>query len=76
MGVPSYLIDDAAALNPEWLIDAESIGVTAGASAPEDLVQELIARLRDFGELRLEILDGIKENVYFKLPEQLREIAV
>ncbi|MFO0996779.1 MAG: 4-hydroxy-3-methylbut-2-enyl diphosphate reductase [Alphaproteobacteria bacterium] len=76
MGVPSYLIDDAAALDPSWLAEADSIGVTAGASAPEDLVQELIARLRDFGELRLEVLDGIKENVYFKLPEQLREIAV
>jgi 4-hydroxy-3-methylbut-2-enyl diphosphate reductase len=76
MGVPSYLIDDASALDPEWLADVDSIGVTAGASAPEDLVQELIARLRDFGELRLEVLDGIKENVYFKLPEQLREIAV
>ncbi len=76
MGVPSYLIDDASALDPEWLAEVDSIGVTAGASAPEDLVQELIARLRDFGELRLEVLDGIKENVYFKLPEQLREIAV
>ena len=51
------------------------IGVTAGASAPEELVQELIARLRDFGDLELELLDGIKENVYFKLPEQLREVA-
>jgi 4-hydroxy-3-methylbut-2-en-1-yl diphosphate reductase len=75
MGVPSYLIDDARALDPKWLADAKSIGVTAGASAPEELVQELIARLRDFGDLELELLDGIKENVYFKLPEQLREVA-
>lgn len=75
MGVPSYLIDDARALDPKWLADAKSIGVTAGASAPEELVQELIARLRDFGNLELELLDGIKENVYFKLPEQLREVA-
>jgi 4-hydroxy-3-methylbut-2-enyl diphosphate reductase len=75
MGVPSYLIDDARALDPKWLMDAKSIGVTAGASAPEELVQELIARLRDFGDLELELLDGIKENVYFKLPEQLREVA-
>ena len=75
MGVPSYLIDDARALDPKWLTDAKSIGVTAGASAPEELVQELIARLRDFGDLELELLDGIKENVYFKLPEQLREVA-
>jgi len=75
MGVPSYLIDDARALDPKWLTGAKSIGVTAGASAPEELVQELIARLRDFGDLELELLDGIKENVYFKLPEQLREVA-
>ena len=75
MGVPSYLIDDARALDPKWLTGAKSIGVTAGASAPEELVQELIARLRDFGDLQLELLDGIKENVYFKLPEQLREVA-
>ncbi len=75
MGVPSYLIDDARALDPKWLTDAKSIGVTAGASAPEELVQELIARLRDFGDLELELLDGIKESVYFKLPEQLREVA-
>ncbi len=75
MGVPSHLIDDARALDPRWLANAKSIGVTAGASAPEELVQELIARLRDFGDLELELLDGIKENVYFKLPEQLREVA-
>lgn len=75
MGVPSHLIDDARALDPAWLKGAQAIGVTAGASAPEELVQELIARLRDFGDLELELLDGIKENVYFKLPEQLREVA-
>jgi len=77
MGVPSYLIDDAKALDPEWLNSAGAIGVTAGASAPEELVKELIARLRDLDSgLTVEVLDGILESVQFKLPEELREVAV
>lgn len=76
LGVPSYLIDDVKSLNPAWLKGVESVGVTAGASAPEDLVQELIAGLRAVEEIELEVLDGIEENVYFKLPEALREMPV
>jgi 4-hydroxy-3-methylbut-2-en-1-yl diphosphate reductase len=76
MGVPSYLLDDASSLKPDWLKGMDTIGVTAGASAPEELVQELIRRLKDFGEIEVEVLDGINENVYFKLPEQLREVAL
>ncbi len=74
LGVPSYLIDDVKSLDPAWLEGAESVGVTAGASAPEDLVQELIAGLRAVAEIELEVLDGIEESVYFKLPEALREM--
>jgi 4-hydroxy-3-methylbut-2-enyl diphosphate reductase len=74
LGVPSFLIDDVKSLDPAWLEDAESVGVTAGASAPEDLVQELIAGLRAVVEIELEVLDGIEESVYFKLPEALREM--
>ncbi len=74
LGVASYLIDDVKSLDPAWLDGAASVGVTAGASAPEDLVQELIAGLRAVEEIELETLDGIGENVYFKLPEALREL--
>ena len=76
MGVRSYLIDDADALDAKWLEGVASVGVTAGASAPEALVQDLIGRLRTFGKIDVEVLDGIEENVYFKLPEELREVAV
>jgi 4-hydroxy-3-methylbut-2-enyl diphosphate reductase len=76
MGVASYLIDDAGQLDPRWLKGAEAVGITAGASAPEELVQELIERLRDFGAVEVEMLDGIQENVQFKLPPELRDEAV
>jgi 4-hydroxy-3-methylbut-2-enyl diphosphate reductase len=76
MGVRSYLIDDADSLDAKWLDGVKAVGVTAGASAPEALVQDLIGRLRSFGRIDVEVLDGIEENVYFKLPEELREVAV
>ena len=75
IGVPSYLIDDASVLDPVWLDGVEAVGITAGASAPEELVQDLITRLRDFDAIQVEVLDGIEENVYFKLPAELREAA-
>ncbi len=74
-GVPSYLIDDADALEPSWFDEAGCIGITAGASAPEALVQEIIVRLGDFGEVQVRALEGIRENVQFKLPDQLQELA-
>jgi len=74
-GVPSYLIDDADALEPSWFDEAGCIGITAGASAPEALVQEIIMRLGDFGEVQVRALEGIRENVQFKLPDQLQELA-
>lgn len=73
LGVPSYLIDDADNLDPSWLDGVEIVGVTAGASAPEELVQELITRLGDFGDVRLEKLDGVEETIIFKLPPELKE---
>jgi 4-hydroxy-3-methylbut-2-enyl diphosphate reductase len=75
MGVPSYLIDDATGLDPVWLKRVETIGITAGASAPEELVQELIDRLGDFGKVEVEILGGIEEHVTFKLPPELTAAA-
>lgn len=73
MGVPAWLIDDAAALDPAWLEGAETVGITAGASAPEVLVEELIARLGSLAAIDVVPHNGIVENVQFKLPAQVRE---
>ncbi|MEE8351953.1 MAG: 4-hydroxy-3-methylbut-2-enyl diphosphate reductase, partial [Rhodospirillales bacterium] len=72
LGVPSYLIDDADHLDPQWLDGVKIVGITAGASAPEELVQELIACLDDFGTVTLKKLDGVEENITFKLPRELK----
>jgi len=74
MGMDSYLIDDASALKPDWLEGVNRIGVTAGASAPEILVDRLISALGDNGYNTIELLDGIHENVQFNIPMELREI--
>jgi 4-hydroxy-3-methylbut-2-enyl diphosphate reductase len=74
--VPSYLIDDATHLEPSWLDDVKIVGITAGASAPEELVQELIIRLGDFGKVNLTNLDGVEENITFKLPHELKDAAI
>jgi 4-hydroxy-3-methylbut-2-enyl diphosphate reductase len=75
MGTPSYLIDDAAMLRPQWLEGVRSVGVTAGASAPEVLVEGLIDRLGEFGEVVVETLSGVQESIQFKLPRLLVEAA-
>ncbi len=75
MSIPSYLIDDAEGLKPEWLVGKNVVGITAGASAPEALVDELIAKLRTLAEIQVEMLDGVTENIHFKLPHQLRSVA-
>ncbi|MCW5606031.1 MAG: 4-hydroxy-3-methylbut-2-enyl diphosphate reductase [Burkholderiales bacterium] len=74
-GVPSYLIDDAAAIDPAWFANAQAVGLTAGASAPEELVREVIERLGQIRPIALDTLEGIEENVRFKLPESLWDIA-
>ena len=71
--IPSYLIDDADALDPAWLDGKEVVGITAGASAPERLVEELVARLMSLGGQEVSTLDGLVENVRFKLPIDVRE---
>ncbi|HLY54619.1 MAG TPA: 4-hydroxy-3-methylbut-2-enyl diphosphate reductase [Stellaceae bacterium] len=76
MGVRSYLVADASALDPAWLDGVESVGVTAGASAPERLVQQLVDRLRELGADEIEVLSGVEENVRFKMPPELAEAAV
>jgi 4-hydroxy-3-methylbut-2-enyl diphosphate reductase len=70
-GRPSYLIDSADSLDRAWLEGASSVGITAGASAPERLVQELVARLAEHYDVDLETLAGIEENVQFRLPPDL-----
>ncbi|MCP5373233.1 MAG: 4-hydroxy-3-methylbut-2-enyl diphosphate reductase [Hyphomicrobiales bacterium] len=75
MGVPSYLLDDATGLDPAWLDGVSTIGITAGASAPEQLVEELVARLADFGRVTVSPLAGVQENMKFKLPRELIEAA-
>jgi 4-hydroxy-3-methylbut-2-enyl diphosphate reductase len=73
MGVRSYLINDARELDPAWLEGAETIGVTAGASAPEELVIELIEKLKTYRTVTVEAVTGVQENVQFKLPPELME---
>ncbi|MGD9535904.1 MAG: 4-hydroxy-3-methylbut-2-enyl diphosphate reductase [Alphaproteobacteria bacterium] len=71
MGVPTYLIDDANDINREWFAGVERVGITAGASAPEQLVQEVVAKLREFAAVNVKFQRGIRERVRFKLPDQL-----
>ena len=72
-GVRAYLIEDANALDPAWLAGASAVGITAGASAPAELVEEVIARLREVSEVELSELPGATENVRFRMPHQLTE---
>jgi 4-hydroxy-3-methylbut-2-en-1-yl diphosphate reductase len=71
LGKPAYLIDDASALRPEWFAGIGSVGLTAGASAPEMLVQGVIDGLRQFDEIEVSTLDGVAENVRFRFPAEL-----
>ncbi|WP_157879185.1 4-hydroxy-3-methylbut-2-enyl diphosphate reductase [Pararhodospirillum photometricum] len=68
MGKPSYLIDDASGLDPAWLDGVATVAVTAGASAPEGLVRDLVNRLRDFGRVEVVEQKGVDEHMQFKLP--------
>lgn len=72
-GVPSYLIDDASALDPAWLQDKTTVGVTAGASAPDKVVDQLIETLRQGRNLEVSTLEAIEENVRFRLPTKLTD---
>jgi 4-hydroxy-3-methylbut-2-enyl diphosphate reductase len=74
-GVPSYLIEDAAALDPSWLEGAAAVGITAGASAPAELVEALIDRLRELAPVELAELPGVTENVRFRMPARLADAA-
>ena len=73
LGRPSYLIDDAAGLKPEWFQGVSSVGLTAGASAPELLVQGVLDGLRRFAVLDVSTLPGVAEDVRFRLPAEVSE---
>lgn len=70
-GVHAYMVDNASQIDPEWLNSKSRIGVTAGASAPEVLVQAVIDRLKECGAKSVRTLDGAEENVTFPLPKGL-----
>jgi 4-hydroxy-3-methylbut-2-enyl diphosphate reductase len=71
-GVPAYLVDDASAIDPDWLADRCRIGVSAGASAPENLVEQVIDYLRRQVQGDVRIMQGITEEVVFPLPKELQ----
>lgn len=70
-GAAAYLIDNPDMINPEWLNGSQRVGVTAGASAPEVLVKQVISRLKQLGAVSVRTLDGTPENVSFPLPREL-----
>ena len=72
MGTPAYLIDGAEEIRPEWLEGVSNVGVTAGASAPDVLVQQVLKHLRDSGADTVTELDGREENIVFSMPKELR----
>jgi 4-hydroxy-3-methylbut-2-enyl diphosphate reductase len=74
-GIPGYLVDGAEDLRREWFEGAAVVGVTAGASAPEVLVQQVVAQLQDWGGQKVEELPGRPESVVFGLPRPLRDVA-
>jgi len=71
-GVPSYLINDGSELKPEWVKGKKVVGLTAGASAPEELVKHVIEALERIEPVSVETMDGKKEHIEFRLPAELR----
>ena len=72
MGVPSHLIADGGELDPAWLAGVQTVGLTAGASAPEEADPQRDRALRRLGEVEVTQMNGIEENIEFRLPAELR----
>ncbi|WP_118843029.1 4-hydroxy-3-methylbut-2-enyl diphosphate reductase [Haemophilus haemolyticus] len=72
MGVKSQLLDDPSDIQADWFNDVKTVGITAGASAPEELVQSIISCLKEFGANTIEELQGLEENMFFEVPKELR----
>lgn len=75
MGIASFLIDGPESIDPAWLVGRQRIGITAGASAPELLVQQVIHRLKELGAVSVRTMDGLHESVSFPLPKGLSRKA-
>ena len=75
VGIKSFLIDGPAFIDPAWIVGASRVGVTAGASAPEILVEQVIARLHELGAKSVKSLPVVQENVLFPLPKELANVA-
>lgn len=76
IGARAYMVDNASQIKSAWLSDVRRIGVTAGASAPEILVQQVLMRLQELGAKNVSVLDGVEENVIFPMPKGLSGIQV
>jgi len=74
MGVPSYLVADGSGVDPAWLEGVSAVGITAGASAPDELVEDVIAALARLRAIEVSQLDGVEENIEFSLPAELRNV--
>ena len=70
-GVPTYLVEEPSTLDLAWLEGKKSVCITAGASTPEDLVQDVVEKLRDYASLQISTMDGVVENVHFGLPVEV-----
>ncbi|WP_322881758.1 4-hydroxy-3-methylbut-2-enyl diphosphate reductase [Pandoraea sputorum] len=75
MGLPSYLVADGSEVNPEWVRGKARIGITAGASAPERMVEDVIDALRRIDTVEVTLMDGIEETIQFRLPSELTKDA-
>ena len=72
LGVPAHMVDNADELRPEWLEGRSRVGLTAGASAPELLVEQVIDRVRSLGAVAVRKMDGVQETIRFPLPKGLK----
>ncbi|HZW86797.1 MAG TPA: 4-hydroxy-3-methylbut-2-enyl diphosphate reductase [Gallionella sp.] len=75
VGLPAYLVNDAEELQADWFVGKAQVGITAGASAPEILVQNVMIRLKQLGAVSVRELSGISENVVFPIPKALHRAA-
>jgi 4-hydroxy-3-methylbut-2-enyl diphosphate reductase len=75
MGTDSYMVDSAVELDPQWFVGKPRVGLTAGASAPEVLVQEVVSRLREMGAVSVRKMDGLIENTKYPLPKGLKNLS-
>jgi 4-hydroxy-3-methylbut-2-en-1-yl diphosphate reductase len=73
-GVTSYLIANENDINPQWLTGIKAIGITAGASAPEVLLEKVLERLTQIAKIKISTMEGVDENVKFRLPEELEDV--